>query len=201
MSSPRSCSRSRSRSRSTARSAAASYSRCSRATRAFSTSLAATVLTRRGPRARGADASNERAGCSEESNSTEFANISSAARRRTLQTLLPRSLINSLRLAMMNQSIRSCAASRIAGLLQVSRRRALRSTLRSLAASTMLPKCLLRARVAASSLRCASDGGRFENIAIDDQPGLGFELGHGRFGGWKSGSLQGSGMASRGRPR
>ena len=71
-----------------------------------------------------------------------------------------------------NKLIRSCAASRIPGLCQTSFRKSRRSTPRSRAASTMAPKRLLKARAAASSLTCASDAGRCENIAISAQPSL-----------------------------
>ena len=74
---------------------------------------------------------------------------------------------------------------RIPGSLQVNWRKSVRVTPRSLAALLTSPNCLLNARAAASSLKCASDAGRRENIGINDQSGSdnsGFDLGHGRFG-------------------
>ena len=96
--------------------------------------------------------------------------------------------------------------SKIAGLLHVNLLRSVRVTPSSLAALRTSPKCLLKARAAASSVKCASDAGRFENVDISDQSSsdnLGFHLGQGRFGATKSGSLQGSIMALtlRGAPR
>ena len=152
-------SRSLSMARSRSSSAAASRSSRSRASRARASAD--------GPR-RGRAAGSS--GCCKSPNSPGLANIRSTARRRTLAALLTSPLITSSRLRKANKLIRSCAASKIPGLLQTNLRKCLGSTPRSSAAFLMAPKCLLRARAACSSLTCASDAGRCENIVISDQP-------------------------------
>ena len=167
MTSARSCSRARSAAASRSRSAARSMSRSA------ATSCSITARARSASEGPTDGARPRRAGVKTPNAPTQRM----AQRPRMRGHLVGRTLPNAGALAVepncrlapqwsRNIACRSCAASKISGSCQTSRRRALRSTPRSLAASTMLPKRLLKARTAASSLRCASARGRCENIDI-----------------------------------